>query len=79
MQKHVGHVVDEDDFELEVWVELLPDGAYEHVYVLYGGSQLGDFPFGHPSQNNELEEAAQMVAADPKHKTVTLPLLIMED
>ena len=79
MQKLAGHVVDEEGFELEVWISLLPWGEKEHVFVLYGGSQISDFPFQKPNKDSELDEATQMIAANPILQKLTLPLLIIED
>jgi len=79
MQTLAGHVTEEDGFRIEVWISTLPDGEVEHVFLMYGGSQMGDFPFNQPRQDDELELAAQMIAADPDQKEITLPLLIMDD
>jgi len=79
MQTLAGHVTEEDGFEIEVWISTLPEGQIEHVYLLYSGSQMGDFPFNQPRKDDELEQAAQMIASDPNRTKVTLPLLIMDD
>lgn len=51
----MGHVVDVDSIEIEVWLE---EG---HVFLLYGWSQVGDFPLGHPDKC-ELTRVANRVA-----------------
>jgi hypothetical protein len=61
-QKHVGHVIDTDGIELEVWLES-DNGVPQHVYVLYGGSPQADFPFAKPRRHSALEVTAQRVAA----------------
>lgn len=52
-----GHVIDTDDFEIEVWV--CDDPHY--VVLRYETSQLGDFPFGEPP-NDPVSKTAQRVA-----------------
>lgn len=37
-QKLLGHIIDEDGFELEVWID-----EDLHFYIMYGGSQIEDF------------------------------------
>jgi len=54
-QKIVGHVVDEDGIEIEVWVDT------DHVFLMYGSSQVGDFPLNQP-QRNEVQQLANRVA-----------------
>jgi len=79
MQEISGQVVDEDGFAHEVWVEKLPDNSIAHVYVLYAGAEVTEFPFDQPQPNCELCEAAQLVASSPVQLVITLPILIMED
>lgn len=77
MQKLMGHVVDEDEFRHEVWVETHPDGTIEQVYLMYGGTQTADFPYNQPDKGCELCEAAQMVVDALGHSTIHLPLLVL--
>jgi len=79
MQEISGQVVDEEGFELEIWVEKLPARSVAHVFVMYGGSLITDFPSDQPQPNCELCEAAQLVASSPVQLVITLPILIMED
>ncbi|MCA9367896.1 hypothetical protein KC887_06585 [Candidatus Kaiserbacteria bacterium] len=74
-QKFCGEVTDEDGFKHEVWVSLLPDDTIEHVFVMYEGTQVTDFPFGQPNKDCDLSEAAQQVATG-RTRSVTLPILI---
>jgi|AntRauTorckE6833_2_1112554.scaffolds.fasta_scaffold56017_2 hypothetical protein len=77
MQKLAGHVVDEDGFELEIWTDQGPDQEISHVFIMYGGTELGDFPFNSPDKGCELCEAAQLVAGSPLTTTISLPILVM--
>jgi|GEM_PF-3405730 hypothetical protein len=79
MQILAGHVVDLEGFKLEVWTEAGPDGEVSDVFVMYGGAQLADFPFGSPNKGSEECEAAQMVAANEEVITITLPILVTEE
>lgn len=74
-QKFAGHVVDEEDFEHEVWVETHNDGTKEHVFVIFGGAEIADFPYNAPQCDCDLSEAAQLVA-EGKQKRITLPILL---
>jgi hypothetical protein len=60
MQINVGTAIDTDGFAFEVWVEYFEDSP-THVYLMYGGSQQGDFPYSQPG-NNPLHIVAQRVA-----------------
>ena len=54
-QKLVGHVIDEDGISIEVWFEV------DHVFLMYGSSQVGDFPLDQP-QKDEVQQLANRVA-----------------
>ena len=55
VEKNMGHVIDTDGLSIEVWL------AEEHVFLWYGGSQMGDFALGNPG-SNEIEQLANRVA-----------------
>lgn len=51
----MGYVIDADGLSIEVWL------ADEHVFLWYGGTQIGDFALGNPG-SNEIEQLADRVA-----------------
>ena len=63
MQQYVGYLEEMTyGFRLEVYADLDElSGRPEHVYVLRGRRQVGDFPYGAPT--NVLEEAAQRLVS----------------
>ena len=63
-QELKGHVIDEFGFKIEVWVENEPGGDRpSHVFLMFGGSQLGDFAFARPHQSDPVQVEANRVAA----------------
>lgn len=69
-----GHVVDEHGFEIEVWVSTEYDSDRpEHVFLMYGGSQTGDFSFDKPNQRDRVAIQANRVAAGEAKRLTIFP------
>ena len=79
MQRIMGHVVDEEGCEHEVWVDTSADATIEHVYAMFGGAQVTDFPYNQPNKGCEMCEAAQMVVDCPGYSTISLPILVVAE
>jgi hypothetical protein len=75
MQVFKGHVTDEEEFKHEVFISLGPADEPDHVFVMYGGAQVTDFPFGQPQADCDLCQGAQLVATGEKD-SVSLPILV---
>lgn len=54
----------------EVFVDFAPDATtIDHVYICHGRRQIGDFPYGQPT-NNRLEQAAQKLVESQRDSVV---------
>lgn len=80
-QKCVGHVIDRDGYKIEVWVDYDTNrpSDYEHVYLMYDGSQLEEFQFGFPRGDNPLQLLAQQVAAGKATCLTEIPIDFTDD
>lgn len=79
MQYYKGVVVDEHAFEIEVWVENEPESdTPSHVFLMYGGSQVGDFPFNQPNKHDLVADAANRVAAGDAKRLGVFPDAVID-
>lgn len=58
-----GCIIDKSGYEIEVWLSPCEraDSGYDHVTLICGGGQIGDFAFNTPRQDDPLEVAAAEV------------------
>ena len=78
MQTYKGLVEDEQGFEIEVWVDHGPEREINHVFLIYGGSQIGDFPFSQPDSDDWVQAAANRVAAGLSKREIVDPNAVID-
>lgn len=78
MQTYKGLVVDEQGFEIEVWVDYGPEREISHVFLTYGGSQIGDFPYKQPEKHDLVQIAADHVASGKSKREIVDPNAVID-
>jgi hypothetical protein len=70
MEKHVGIIIDKDGCELEVWLTYLDQARTEpdHVFVVFDGKTISDFPYKMPDNSDVCVAADQIAQGETSHK-----------